>query len=174
MVPRSEDSVQPSAATFPDRESTETTTRSPWAAAIASAISGSRTAAVPRTIRSAPAEIASSTFFESRRPPPSWTGTLTAANDPADVLEVHGLARAGAVEIDDVEPARSPVYPAPGRDDRIVVVGHLLVVVALDQPDGLAVADVNRRVEDQLQMRMKLARRPSPAELDFSGWNWTP
>ena len=66
------------------------------------------------------------------------------------------------------------VHPAPGRDHRVVVVGRLLLVVALDQPDGLAAADVDRREEDQLQMRTKLASRPSPAELDFSGWNWTP
>ena len=83
-------------------------------------------------------------------------------HDPADVLEVDGLARAGAVKVDHVEPAGAAVHPAQGRDDRIVVVGRLLVVIALDEPDGLAVADVNRRIEDQLQMRMKLAKQAEP------------
>jgi hypothetical protein len=90
------------------------------------------------------------------------------------VVEVDGLSRPRPVEVDDVEPAGAAIDPAPSGDDGIVVIGGLPVVVALDQTDGPAVADVDRRKEDQLQMRMKLSSSRSPAELDFSGWNWTP
>ena len=133
VVPRSEASVQPSAATLPERESTEATTRSPCAAAIAAAMSGSRTAAVPSTTRSAPEEIASSTFFESRRPPPSCTGTLTAATIRRTCSRLTG------------SPARAPSRSTtcsqrapPSTQRRAATTGsssywRLLLVVALDR-----------------------------------------
>ena len=68
--------------------------------------------------------------------------------------------------------------PAPRGVDRVGVVGGLALVVALQQPHGLAAADVDRRVEDHAgtdaQTPAKLESSRSPAALDFSGWNWTP
>src|SRR5262245_56298834 len=95
-------------------------------------------------------------------------------DDAADMLEVDGLSLPRSVEVDDVQPARAAVHPPSCRDDRIVVIARLPLVVALDEPDGLAAPDVDRREKDQLQIETKLRSSPSPAELDFSGWNWTP
>ena len=169
-----EGSVQPSAATLPARASTAATTRSPWADAIASATSGSRTAAVPSTTRSTPARIASSTLPESRKPAAELDRDPHGRGDPAHVVEVPGLARPRAVEIDHVEPGRALPLPAHGGDHGVVLERGLAVVVALHQPDGAAVADVDCGVEDQAQMRVKFSSNARPAELDFSGWNWTP
>src|SRR5262249_60938659 len=92
----------------------------------------------------------------------------------AHVGEIHWLAGSGAVEVDHVQPGRPRIGPPPRCDDGIVVVGLLPPVVALDQADGLAAADVDRRVENQRQNEVKVPKNLSAAALDFSGWNCTP
>ena len=68
--------------------------------------------------------------------------------------------------------------PAARGLERIVLEDPLALVVALGRP-GLPLADVDRRVEDHAgtgepprAAKFESSRRP--AELDFSGWNWTP
>ncbi len=99
------------------------------------------------------------------------------------MLKVDGLAAAGAVEIDDVECARASGDPPPGSLERIGVINGLRVEVALRQPHGLAVEDVDRRQEDHApaeavvaacaacppHMRTKLPSIRRPCAEDFSG-----
>ncbi len=98
--------------------------------------------------------------------------------DAAHVLEVLRRARARAVEVDDVKPLGPLVRPALRRVERVGVVRGLALVVALHEPHGLAAADIDCRVEDQAgtgeQIAAKFSSSRRPAELDFSGWNWTP
>ena len=97
-------------------------------------------------------------------------------HDPAQVVERGGLARARAVEVDDVEVARARLDPRAGRLERVVVVDGLGVEVPVREPHGLPAADVDRRVEDHAATgrATKLRRSASPSSEDFSGWNWTP
>ena len=100
--------------------------------------------------------------------------------DPADMVEVLRLARARTVEVDDVQGLGAGLQPALRGVEGVGVERGLAVVVALDQPHRAPVADVDRRVEDQgapatgWQAAAKPASSSSPAELDFSGWNWAP
>src|SRR4051794_39145061 len=98
--------------------------------------------------------------------------------DPAHLLQVPRFTFARTVQIDDVKRSRSLLQPAACGVERVVVVGRLTPVVALKQPDGVTIPDVDRRIEDHAgtdaQISAKLARTRSPAELDFSGWNCTP
>jgi hypothetical protein len=68
--------------------------------------------------------------------------------DPHQLLDVHGRPRTRAVQVDDVKRLRALLGPAPRRVDRVGVEGGLAVVVALHQPHGSTLADVDRRVED--------------------------
>src|SRR5207247_7060137 len=79
-----------------------------------------------------------------------------------------------AVEIDHVQEARPGVHPGTRGLERRVLVDGLLVEVALDQPDGLAVRDVDRRVEDHAASLVKFSGSASPSAEDFSGRNCTP
>ena len=85
---------------------------------------------------------------------------------------------ARAVEVDDVQEARALLHPRARRLQGRVAVDRALVEVALGQPHGLPVEDVDGRVEDHAVARAhsaaKFASRRSPAADDFSGWNWTP
>ena len=149
----------------PARASAATTIRSPCSAASASTRAGSESAAVPRIARAAPAASTAATSPASRRPPPTWTGTLDRVADPLDVLDVDRGARAGPVEVDDVQRPRALLDPAPSGVERIGVEGGLALVVALDQPDGAPAADVDRGIEDQAASRNRGAdrRRSWPA-----------
>src|SRR6476620_3369840 len=83
-----------------------------------------------------------------------------------------------AVEVHHVQDTRRLRLPPACRVDGIRVMGDLPLVVALGQPNHVALANVDRRIEDHAgtaaQIRAKLASRRRPAALDFSGWNWTP
>ncbi len=165
-------------ATLPALASTETTMRWPWASSIASRNSGSRRAAVPITARSAPASRIARTDCGSRRPPPTWIGQAT----PAAIRSIASRLRGSPA----LAPSRSTTWrnsaPSPAQrlaaSTRVGVVGGLALVVALQQPHGLAAADVDGGIEDHAgtaeQTPAKLASRRRPAPLDFSGWNWTP
>ena len=87
-----------------------------------------------------------------------------------------GCPRARSVEVDDVQGACALVGPAARRVERVGVERRLALVVALNQPDRASAADVDGGIEDHAgtQASTNLLRRPSPASLDFSGWNWTP
>ena len=84
----------------------------------------------------------------SRSPPPTWIGHSTAAAIRRTASRFCGVARLGAVEVDDVQELGPFAGPARRRVDRVGVVGGLALVVALQQPHRLAAADVDRRVED--------------------------
>src|SRR3954469_495732 len=108
-------------------------------------------------------------------------GDVQLVGDPLEVLERLRRARARAVEVDDVQEAGAGLDPGAGGLQRRVLVDGDLLEVALDQPDGLAVADVDRRVEDHAaatwvcaQARTKFASRAMPSREDFSGWNCVP
>jgi hypothetical protein len=97
------------------------------------------------------------------------------------MVEVRGLAFARAVEVDDVQVARAGFDERAGGLERVVGVDGLVLEAPLAQPDGLAVADVDRRQQDhaatdaparQRAAKLRSSRRPSGP--DFSGWNWVP
>ncbi len=103
------------------------------------------------------------------------------------LLEVYRLATLGAVEIDHVQVVGARCHPGTGGGQGILVVDLLGVEVPLDQAHGVAVEDVDGRVEPHrasvgrsagaaaaMQMRAKLASSRRPAAEDFSGWNCTP
>ena len=80
--------------------------------------------------------------------------------DPTHVVEVRGRSLARAVEVDDVQRPGPLLDPAQRRFDRIRVEDGLALVVALDEPHGVTVPDVDRGIEDQptateAQMRTK-------------------
>ena len=89
-------------------------------------------------------------------------------------------ARPRAVEVDDVQEARARLDPRARRLQGRVAVDGLLGEVALDQAHGLALGDVDGRVEDHAGCHPRAQRGEvraaarSPAAEDFSGWNWTP
>ena len=98
--------------------------------------------------------------------------------DPADVIEVHGVAAARAVEVDDVQLARARIYPPPRGVERVGVVDGLLIELALGQAHGLALEDVDGGEQDHARAPAtpaQIATNPSsmrsPFSDDFSGWN---
>ena len=70
-----------------------------------------------------------------------------AAGDGGHVLEVAGLAAAGGVEVDDVDPPGAGLLEGPGDRHRVVGVDGLGRVVAPQQPDGPPGPQVDGRVE---------------------------
>ena len=174
---------QPCVATLPPRTSTDD--EHPLGAVGAStsrSSSGSVKAAVPRITRAAPARSASSTAAARAQAAAVLDRHAGLGGDPPQVLEVDRLAGLGAVEVDHVQRRGARLDPAARRRQRVGVVDLLGLEVALDQAHGVAVEDVDRRVEPHratgapaaTQMRAKLASSRSPAAEDFSGWNWTP
>ena len=143
--------------------------------------SGSRSAAVPITTRSAPAvEHRVDRRPASRSPPPTWIGQSTAAAIRRTVSRFCGLARPGAVEVDDVQEARPVLGPArarrrPGRRRRR---SRARSRPGAGAPPGRrgcrSPGRGSRRDGTAAQIPAKLASSRSPAALDFSGWNWTP
>ena len=146
----------------------------------ASRNSGSRSAAVPITTRSAPAASTAATDVGVAQAAADLDRALDRGGDPPHRVEVPRLPRLRPVEVDHVEELGPFAGPARRRVDRVGVVGGLALVVALQQPHRLAAADVDRRVEDHAartawrRSPAKLESSRSPAALDFSGWNWTP
>ena len=68
-------------------------------------------------------------------------------DDPVDDRAVRPVARARPVEIDDVEPPRSPIDEPNGDLDRVVRLGRLAGEVALPEADDAAATQVDRRQE---------------------------
>ena len=109
-------------------------------------------------------------------------GSREGGRDARDQCRVHRLPGAGTVEVDDVERRGALVGEALRLVDGVVAEHRGLGEVALPQADGLAVLQVDRRVEGDHAAAGRAARtpasprpsRPRPAALDFSGWNWTP
>ena len=154
---------QPCTATVPPRASAETTTASPCSAASASTSAGSESAAVPRIARVGAGGEHRVHVARLAQPAADLHRDLTGElADALDVLDVDRGARAGAVEVDDVQCLRALVEPAPRRVERVGVVGRLAVVVALNETHRVAAADVDRRVEDQARRHPPL--RAVPAE----------
>ena len=79
---------------------------------------------------------------------------------------------------DQSDEKKTDTCPAQRCIDRIGIVGGLARVVALQQPHGLAAADVDRRIEDHAetgaQVFVKFSSSARPVVEDFSGWNWLP
>ena len=98
-------------------------------------------------------------------------GNLHGAADRLDHLAVVPLVERG-VEVDDVQPAGAFLLEAHGHLDGILGVGGLGVGVALQQPDGVAAAQVDRGDHDHAATACtKRSYTASPASPDFSGWN---
>ena len=66
---------------------------------------------------------------------------------PLDERQILRLAALGAVEVDDVQPARAGVAIARGKLDRVELVARLAIEVAAQQPYAASVADVDRRYQ---------------------------
>ena len=102
--------------------------------------------------------------------------------DARDERRVHRLALEGAVQVDHVERRRPLLGEAARLGDGVVAEDRGLGEVALAQAHGLAALQVDCGVERDHAWARRAARtpasqrpsRPSPAVLDFSGWNWTP
>ena len=87
----------------------------------------------------------------------------------------HGDRKRSAADaawVDDMQRASAGVDPAPCRFERVRVVVCALGEVALKQPDGLAVDDVDRRQQDHARSRMARARS-SPAHRITTSRSWT-
>ncbi len=99
------------------------------------------------------------------------------ADDPGQHVTLVRHARAGPVEVDDVDPTRAAGDVARGEGRRVAVT-LLAPEVALGEPDRRAGAQVDGR--QQLHhaacsaRRTKLARSVRPVDPDFSGWNCAP
>ena len=98
-----------------------------------------------------------------------------------DALEVPERARRaalGAVEVDDVQPARAGLDPRAGGVEWIVVVDGLVLEAALAQAHRAALEDVDGGIEVHARTvahaAVKLPSRARPAREDFSGWNCAP
>ena len=111
-------------------------------------------------------------------------GNAGCLHHPGDEPGLRRLAVAGAVEIDDVQPAGSGGHEAAGHFDGIVAEDGLAGVVALQQPHALAPTEIDRGPEfhgaaclrvgavgSQVDASHSESSR-SPAAWLFSGWNW--
>ena len=98
--------------------------------------------------------------------------------DPPDRVEVARRAGPRAVQVDHVQRARAGLDPGQRGVERVVAVDGPRGEVALHEAHGLAVEDVDRRVEDHAATRAQIAAKfsssRSPCVEDFSGWNCTP
>src|SRR5690606_35274560 len=95
---------------------------------------------------------------------------------PGDELAVVGLAGAGGVEVDHVDPRHAGGLE-PQRDlDGVVGMDGLAVEVALDELDDLAAAQVDGGVQVHHALpcwtrSTKFCMKARPGVEDFSGWN---
>ncbi len=113
---------------------------------------GSSSAAVPITTRATPASASAAAAASVRTPPPVWTWARPddRVRDRGHHATVHGLTRAGGVEVDHVDPSRACVREARRDGHRIVAVDGLAAVVTLVQPHHLTSAEVDGRIEVHL------------------------
>src|SRR5262249_61864546 len=93
---------------------------------------------------------------------------------PGWVAGRAGVPGSAAGEVVAVREGRARRDPRVRGFERIVVVRRRVLEAALHEADGLAVHDVDRRVEDHATATRaaKLRSRRSPSRDDFSGWNW--
>ena len=103
-------------------------------------------------------------------------GHVDGGGDGSDDLTVAGRARTSGVEIDDVDPACALGGEELRLGDRVVGVHGLAVVVALVQPHGATVEEVDGGEQfhgqtpcDAAMTKARNSWRPVPP--DFSGWN---
>src|SRR5581483_5321716 len=96
-----------------------------------------------------------------------------AAGDGGHVLQVAGLAAAGGVEVDDVDPAGAGRLEGAGHGDRVLGVDGLGGVVAPQQPDGPSGPQVDGGIQlgHPAQASAKFRSSRSPLAALFSGWN---
>ena len=105
-------------------------------------------AAVPTIARSAPARSASRTASTVRRPPPYWIGMPVSATIRRRWSSDFGSPERAPSRSTTCRKRAPAVDPGPRGLQRVVVVGGRVLEAALDQAHGLAVHDVDRRVED--------------------------
>src|SRR5438552_2273802 len=119
-------------------------------------------AATARTCSSAP------------MPPEAMTGTPAAratARVPSRSRPRPVPSGARAVEVDDVQPARTRRLEADRHRDRVVAVHGFALESALEESDAAAAAEVDRGIDDHASWRTKLSSNRRPTCWLFSGWN---
>ena len=127
--------------------------------------------------RSMPLRSRSSTTAAERTPPPTWMLQRPLRGEPHDDAAVGEPAVLGAVEIDDVQPARAERAITLQQFVRLEVVARFGVEVALEQAHAAAVAQIDGGNEDHDAFRpafRKLARMRAPTTPERSGWNCVP
>ena len=87
---------------------------------------------------------------------------------------VHGLAREGAVEIDDMQGLEALRLEARSLRGGVIVEDGCLRHVALLQANALAVLEVDGGVKDHGRHARKFWRSRRPSCWLFSGWNCVP
>jgi hypothetical protein len=79
-------------------------------------------------------------------PPPSWTEFVAdLGQDRLDRVLVDRLAGERTVEVDQVQPPRAGVDPAPRHRRRVVAEDRRVVHVALPEANAMTVFQVDRR-----------------------------
>src|SRR5947199_255944 len=91
--------------------------------------------------------------------------------DGGDQVRLHRPSGARAVEVDDVQPARTRRLEAARHRDRVVAVHGLALESALEESDAAAAAEVDRGIDDHASWRTKLSSNRRPTCWLFSGWN---
>ena len=94
--------------------------------------------------------------------------------DAPDRLGVDRLAGEGAVEIDDMQVFEALIGEGSRLRGGVGVEHRRLRHVAAQEPDALAVLEVDGGKENHGRHRRKLAISARPSAWLFSGWNWVP
>ena len=111
--------------------------------------------------RAAPVPMAPATASAVRSPPPSSTRArpCTSATTSAARVQLARLPVPRPVEVDDVQPGRALRHEPRRHRDRVGLVGHLAVEVALTQADHAPAANVDRRQQLEHRERDRAADR---------------
>ena len=107
------------------------------------------------------------------QPPAGLDGAFGRAYNLDQQAAVLGLAGAGAVEIDDVEPGGPRSTEGGSHLGGVLGVDGLAAEATLEQSHAAAPGDVDRRVDREAHAATQRPSRASPAAELFSGWNWT-
>ena len=147
---------QPCVATMPSRASSPTAMASPNAATAAGTSSGFDMAAEPITMRSMPSHAHAVQRGEVAQAPAELQIHGDRGPDALDHRLVLADAIARAVEVDDVDPRRALVLPAPGGIDRV---GVELTVSRSKSPsielDGPATANIDCGIDDHVAFLLR-------------------
>ena len=156
-------------ATRPPRTFTATSTRSDvWRASASASRGGSAKAAVPSTTRACSSPQAPRHRRGAAQPAAVLDGDAGVGGDPSELLQVHGLPRPRAVEVDHVQEASSGRNPPPRRRERVGIVHGAGREVTLAQAHGGPGEDVDRRIEvheptgTALQMLQEVRQQAQP------------